>query len=272
MNESIESLYSTYTNDRVQSQLTQNRATIERELIEKIPYTNCYRNTINIAVGRQRTGKSVSITTEIIKIAEISLETHLLVHIDRNGSQGDDSFKALAPLIKIPIVYLSEDEAEGYIKNLLMYKDLYNTIKDEHLEDKIVDEQKEALLKVLYINDLDKKYLHTLIFCEDCAKSKYITTDNSYFNKLMIQCGHIQCSFFLAVQYWKALSTNIKANVSTIFVFAGFSRQQLGVILFQTNIPYTISQLYEKYMLLKGHDKMVVDSYGGNVGFDTVNL
>jgi len=269
MCESLNEVYDTFITDKINEQLINNTEELNRELIKKIPLTHSYTNSVNIAVGRQRTGKTFSILKEIIKISSVHPETHLLIYVNQSGSPNADStMTALNKLVKVPIVYVSEDEFIPLIKNIIAYKELYNTIKDQHLEERIADEQQAELFETLHINDYSRQWLHTLILLEDCAKSKLLTNEKSYVNQLMTKCGHIQCSFFLAIQYWKALNANIKANVSSIFIFAGFSRQQLSYILYQTNLPYSLSEIYDKYKLLNGHDKMIVDSYGGEVSFE----
>ncbi|EAX66092.1 hypothetical protein TVAG_583790 [Trichomonas vaginalis G3] len=149
-----------------------------------------------------------------------------------------------------------------------MYKELYNTIKKQGLEDKIIDKQRDELFETLSISNFDREFLHSLIFLDDAVKSKLITNEKSYFNQLLTQCRHIQCSFFMAVQYFKALSTNIKSNLSTLFIFSGFSRQQLNVMLYQVNLPMSINELYTQYQQLSEHGKIIVDLNKGSVKFD----
>lgn len=261
----IDDLYNDYIDTAINEHLNKNRNSLEHEAISKIPSTNCYYNSVNIAVGRQASGKTLSIMKEIIKIASMSDNTHLLVYINKTGEPTDATFESLKPMIEIPIKYVSQDNAEEYVKELLEYKQLYNTVMEQNLQDKIIDEQVDALFSKLYIDNFNRTSLHTLIFLDDAAKSPLLVKDKSYFNSLMTQCRHIKCSFFLAVQYWKALNTNIKSNVATIFIFSGFSRQQLNIILYQTNVGMPMDELWSKYIKLKTHDKLVVDSIAGNI-------
>ena len=264
---SFDEVYDSYISDRINEQLNNKSEELDRELIKPIRLTNCYTNSVNIAVGRQRTGKTYTIIKEIIKITNVHPETHLMLYVNQTGRRQDDTMEAMKTLIKCDVVYVSENDFVPLIQEILRWKELYNTIKDQHLEDEIIDEQKEQLFNVLHINDFSRRWLHTLILLEDCAKSKLLTNEKSFTNQLLTKCGHIQCSFFLAIQYWKALNSNIKANVSTVFVFAGFSRQQLSYILYQTNLPYSFNEIFERYKQLSGHQKMIVDSYNGNLTF-----
>ena len=119
----------------------------------------------------------------------------------------------------------------------------------------------------LGIDDLDKDYLHTLIMLEDATqfmKSK----GADYVNDLMTKCRHIQCSFFVIIHYWKALSTNLKSNLSTIYIFSGYSKQQLSYILYQINVDASLYTLYEQYRRLTEHGKLVIDSNYSSYRFD----
>ena len=236
----LHDVYNEYINDIIKEELNKNKGSLSKEVLSKIPYSNVYYNSITAAIGKQFKGKTLSIIKEIIIISNTSPYSHALIYINRNGSECDDTFESLKHLIHIPIVYLSHDEA------------------------------KEDLFKTLFINDFSREFLHTLVFLDDAVKSKLISNEKSYFNQLLTQCRHIQCSFFMAVQYFKALSTNIKSNISTLFIFSGFSRQQLNVMLYQVNLPMSINELYCKYQHLSEHGKLIVDTVKGNVVFDSV--
>ena len=66
--------------------LHKNKSKLDDELISKI-HNQVYvqYNTLNIAVGRQRCGKTHTIIKEIIKISAVSKRTHLLIYINKNG-------------------------------------------------------------------------------------------------------------------------------------------------------------------------------------------
>jgi hypothetical protein len=54
---SFDEVYDSYISDRINEQLNNKSEELDRELIKPIRLTNCYTNSVNIAVGRQRTGK-----------------------------------------------------------------------------------------------------------------------------------------------------------------------------------------------------------------------
>ena len=236
---------------------------LQGEKLSLIQGTNTYMNSLNVFVGRQNSGKTFSATKELIKVIKKHPETHLLVVVNKDGAPSDGTFETLKPLILIPIEYVSHENAVDFMKNLLEYKMIYNDIKSSGLEKQLPLNYKKELLDQLYINDLKRNYLHTLVLMEDATKSPLINKDGGYFNDLFTQCRHIQCSFFLNIHYWRALTTNIKSNISTAYIFGNFSRQQLQYILYQMNLESTPKEVYEVYKKLPTYNKLVVDCNTG---------
>ena len=232
---------------------------INREALTKIPGTNTYVNSVNVFVGRQRTGKTYTAIKEIIKISRNHPQTHLLVYINKDGKPNDDTFERTKDLINCSIIYVSYDNSKEYLKQLLEYKHTYNIIKDKHLENELPQKHMEELAENLSISDLSNEYLHTIILLEDATQ--FMKSKNAeYINDLMTKCRHIQCSFFVIIHFWKALSTNLKSNLSTIYIFSGYSKQQLSYILYQINLNESLKDIYDKYKLLSEHGKLIIDS------------
>ena len=232
----------------------------KREGLKIIKGTNTYLNSLNVFVGHQRTGKSYTATREIIKICRNHPETHLIVYINQTGQPSDDTFENTKDLIERPIVYVAYEQCEKFLRELLSYKDTYNKIKDHHAEATVPHELINELCDKLYIEDLSLPYLHTIIMMEDATNTATLKKGTSYINELMTQCRHIQASFFVIIHFWKALSTNLKSNLSTIYIYSGYSRQQLQYILSQMNISKTIKEVYDEYRTLGLHDKLMIDS------------
>ena len=83
--------------------------------------------------------------------------------MSKYGTQTDKTFESLKHLIQIPIIYVKyvdeEDKKKDSIQvfsKIQCYKRLYEQIKNEHLEDKIEDEQREELFDVLHINSFNQ--------------------------------------------------------------------------------------------------------------------
>ena len=249
--------------------LEMNKNNIIKERLQRI-HKDChvFYNSVNVFCGRQGSGKTFSSMKEAIKISRISPETHLLIVICKDETSTDPTVESLKPLLNIPIVYVEEDEAIEYVKNLLEYKRFYDFIKAEHLENKIVDEQVEEVFEVLHINDWKRKWLHTLIIFNDIAKSKLLKRPDGYFNQLFPICRHIQCSFFLNVQFWKSIQTEIKANITTAFIFGGFSRQQFLYIIHQLPVSVGTDELFNAYKQLSKNEKMIINCETSKVSIE----
>ena len=232
---------------------------ITKERLRKIKGTNTYANSLNVFVGRQRSGKSYQAIQEIIKISRIDPNAHLLVYINERGDCDDDTFATFKELIYLPIVYVKYSEAESYLKKLTDYKNIYNVIKNNHAEREVPKDCLNELLENLYIDDLEKAHLHTMILMEDATTQKTIKDSSSYINHLMTTCAHIQCSFFVLIHYWKALTPNLKSNIYTAYIYPGYSRQQLTYILYQMNLPDSYKDIYNVYKKMSGHQKLIID-------------
>ena len=171
---------------------------IKKERLRKIQGTNTYMNSLNVFVGRQRTGKTYQAIQEIIKISRYDRNAHLLIYVNEKGESDDDTFSIFKDMIELPIAYVKYSEFEDFMKHILNYKTIYNKIKDNHAEREVPKEYLNELYDSLYIDDFNKDYLHTLILFEDATTQKTIKDTSSYANHLMTTCAHIQCSFFVA--------------------------------------------------------------------------
>jgi hypothetical protein len=149
----------------IQKSLFKNRENLQAESLSRIhPEIHSSYNSINILVGRQGKGKSVTAWQEIIKIGAIDPVTHLIVYVTKSGIPNDRTLEALKKLIKIPIVYSSNDTAVNCVKRILAYKDLYKQILENSLQSRIEDSQRDELFEILQISDFRLPSLHTIIY------------------------------------------------------------------------------------------------------------
>ena len=238
---------------------------IQKERLRTISGTNNYANSVNVYVGRPRSGKTYLALHDIISIVRNDECCHLLVYINESGTSDDDTFNRFEQLIDVPIVFVKYDECEKFLKELIEYKNIYNKIKDTNTDVRTIpDEVVNELFEMLQIQDFNRPYLHTLILTEDATNAKVIKRSDSYINDLLTRCAHTQFSFFILIHYWKALTTNIKANLSTIYIFGGYSRQQLQYMLYQMNIPATMKEIMKEYCKLPRYGKLMIDCNTSN--------
>ena len=242
-------------------------------LISEIhPEVNIRLNSVNVVVGKQSSGKTVIALKEIIKLGVLNTH-HLFVYVTKDGQESDKTFLALKPLLMIPYIIISEKEAVEFMKDLISAKNLYYLIKREHLEDKIDEQQKKDMFQMLAINNFDKNILHTIVLFDDISNSKLFSSEKSYFSQLIRRCRHVNTSFFLLIQGWKGLKPHVKNEISTLFIFPCFNRQQLRYIYSQSASNLSFDDFYEMYtQILKrktddneSHPYLIIQcSEGGN--------
>jgi hypothetical protein len=240
---------------------------IVKERLRKINGTNTYANSVNVYVGRPRSGKTFQALHDIIAVLRNDSNVHMLIYINESGEIDDDTFERFQELITVPILFVKYKDAEKCLRSILDYKMIYNKIKNHSAEREVPKAVCEEMFDALHITDFDKPYLHTLILTEDATNAKIIKQADSYINDLLTRCAHTQFSFFILIHYWKALTTNIKANLSTIYIFGGYSRQQLSYMLYQMNIPITMKELMNQYSKMGQYRKLVIDCNLGDYGF-----
>jgi hypothetical protein len=253
----------------IDNKIAENKDVLFRETIQKIhPELHTYQNSISILVGKQGMGKSYTALKEIIKISFVDPCTHMLIIINKDGSSNDATYESLKSLIRIPVNFYSYVDAENRVKQILKYKEFYNTVKKNQLEDQIADDQAEETFGVLEINDFSRPYLHTIIYFEDCANNICFRRSVQYFPQLIATCRHNGISFFFTTQFWKGVPTELKSNATTIYIFRDFSKQQITYILQQTPLKHDLNVVYRNYKNLNNHDRMVVDTVTGKIIID----
>lgn len=268
-NEQCEAVYnSTHTFDlghmirtKVKETLHTNGSKTSSALISEIhPDINVRYNSVNVIVGKQSLGKTVVAIEEIIKISMLGTH-HLLIYVTKNGDENDLSFQSLKHLLKIPYVTISEKEAVPFIEEMLAAKSLYYRIKREHLEDQIAPEQIEALFDVLHINDFDKQTLHTLVLFDDISNNKLFSSEESFFSQQIRRCRHTNMTYFLLIQGWKGIKPHVKNEITTLFIFPCFNRQQLHFIYSQSASNLDFDEFYNFYRQMVQHKNNNPDSH-----------
>ena len=232
---------------KVMETLGTNQSKTSGAMISEIhPDINIKYNSVNVIVGKQSLGKTVVALEEIIKVSLLGTH-HLLIYVTKNGDENDLSFQSLKHLLKIPYVTVSEKDAKPFVEETLAAKSLYYRIKREKLEDKIADEQKEALFDVLHINDFNKPFLHTLVLFDDISNNKLFSSEESFFSQQIRRCRHTNMTYFLLIQGWKGIKPHVKNEITTLFIFPCFNRQQLHFIYSQSASNLDFEEFYDFY-------------------------
>ena len=183
------------------------------------------------------------------------------MYVTKNGDENDKSFQSLKHLIKIPYVTVSEKDSVEFIKTIIAEKNLYYLILREHLEDKIIDEQRDDLFKILHISNFNKEFLHTLVLFDDISNSKLFSSEESFFSQQIRRCRHTNITYFLLIQGWKGIKPHIKNEITTLFIFPCFNKQQLHFIYSQSASNLDFDEFYALYQRLLSIKNIKPDSH-----------
>jgi hypothetical protein len=250
--------------------IEQNRGKVARESLVKIdPRIHTYYNSINVLCGRQGLGKTFTAVKEIAKITTANKRTCLVVYVTKEGNKCDDTMESLKHLIRVPVQYVSEENAEKYVQMLQDAMDFYKDVKDSFDEDELNEEDVRNLFRALHIHDFEQPSLHIVIMFDDFANSKLVKKPDSFFSKFIATLRHRGFSVFICVQFWKSIPTQIKANITTIYIFGSYSKQQFRYMLDQIPLEQSWQQIYRSYQDMSENDKLVVDAISSKVVIDS---
>lgn len=218
-------------------------------------------NSFNICIGKQSTGKTTSVLKELIKLSlcKEAYNFHLIIYVSNNDS--DDTFNKLKDYITIPIVKLTYDKLDKTFEQFIKLKDLYNSIVDGKHEP--MKNELEALNKNLYVNDFSKKRLHTIILMDDAAF--VLKRETSPWFKWLCQLRHLNCTVFLCIQIWKSINPSLKSQITSIYLFGGYSRQQLNYIYQQICLDLKFDEFYNIYTKLGKNKSLIIDMINGRI-------
>jgi hypothetical protein len=85
---------------------------IVKERLRKINGTNTYANSVNVYVGRPRSGKTFQALHDIIAVLRNDSNVHMLIYINESGEIDDDTFERFQELITVPISFVKYKDAE----------------------------------------------------------------------------------------------------------------------------------------------------------------
>mgnify|MGYP001028398462 CR=1 FL=1 len=236
-------------------------------------------NSLNIIVGAQGKGKSHIVLRDIIQISRLKNSNfHLIVYISKNGNINDSTFEAQRELINLPVQVVSDTNAEDYLKELDLWKQLYDKYTHavslgsegsySSVSKVVIDDNKlQQMFKFLNIEKLGKpnQPLNTIILCEDFIKSKLLKS--AYFTNYITQLRHKHAIVYINVQFFKAIPTDYKNNCTSFFIFNGFSKQKMHYIYQQVVIPLEFDDLWHQYRSMKNHDFVLVNTRENSIEF-----
>ena len=213
-------------------------------------------NSFNLCVGNQSASKTTSVMKELIKLSMVGHDYHLIVYVTNNDS--DDTFNSLLKYINIPIVKTDYQHSDKQFESLFKLKDIYNKMVDGVIEKDV------NILPSLHIHDFNLKRLHTFILFDD-ASFIFDKNTKSSFKRWLTQCRHFNITVFCCIQIWNSLDPKLKSQLSSVFLFGGFSRERLQYIYRQLPIDLTFDEFWNMYIGLKKYQKIIIDFTNGSI-------
>src|SRR5574344_1487927 len=224
----------------------------KKKFISKIsPDINFRYNSFNLCIGPQGSSKSTSVMKELMKLSLVPNDYHLIIYVNNNSS--DDTFTSLVNYINIPVVKTDYENVEKQCEELFKLKDEYNKMVDGEIE------KDDSILQYLYVDNFDKQRLHTFILFDD-ASFIFDKTSKSKFKSWFCQCRHLNITVFACIQIFNSMDAKLKSQLSTVFLFKGFSRERLQLIYRQCCIDMSFSDFFNYYMRLKKYQKIIIDN------------
>ena len=217
-------------------------------------------NSVNVVVGKQSSGKTVIALEEIIKISMMHTH-HLLIYVTKNGDENDVSFQTLKGLFEFPYIVCSEKEAEDCVEELINAKNEYYKIRRERTKNELSEEDKEELFEILHVENFEKEFLHTIVLFDDISNSKLFSSEESFFSQQLRRCRHTNMTYFMLIQGWKGIKPHIKNEITTLYLFPGFNRQQLRYIYGQAATMLDFDAFYDAFQKLTKRKQKFPDSH-----------
>jgi hypothetical protein len=216
------------------------------------PDFHSYLNSVNISTGYQGAGKTFMSLMEALGVVLYTPNTTHLIYIRKKNY--DPTFEASKTWLELwgcHVLEIPYEEAESTVQDLFMAKNIYNIVRRvkvmrEHHQEipydaemwKLQDADVEGALEVLGLRDFNTyDWLNTIIIFDDVGNSGLFKNPDSYFNNRLKLCRDDNCIYFLNIHGITQLSPSIKANAAVVYVFKGLSKERLGVIYRQLNLP-----------------------------------
>ena len=220
------------------------------------PEVNIYYNSLNLMLGQRGSGKTFNSFNEIAMICNIPNKFHLFIYVSNNPN--DETYKRFKLLITQPIVQVNYDEAENFIQKIIDYKQDYDRIKTQHLENNLPQDIKQDMIDVLHISHFMAPSLHTLVLYDD-AMNVFKKTSSKQF-RWLLENRHTRFTYILCLQDWKGISSELKANLDSVWIFGGFPRNRYSYFFQQLACPMEKEELYRIYSKLNKRDCIIINN------------
>lgn len=225
-----ENYYQTYQNiNNYIESFYQNKDPLIIDTRKKIhPLIHFRYNSFNVCVGPQCCGKTTFLIRELILLSRLQTPYKAIIYVGSNGL--DTTFQYFKDQITIPLYYVEFNEFK---------KSFTNYIQTRNSEDHVFVIFEDA----------------TFLF-EHEDKDLY-----SFFCKLR----HYRATFWMNIHIWKNLNPSLKTQISSVYIFKGFSKKTLHYMFSQLSSCLDQSVLDGMYYSLKKHQCLWISNENGKV-------
>ena len=95
-----------------------------------------YYNSVNLAVGKQGSGKSLLFLREIMNIQN-EKNIHLFIYVTPNGDINDSTMLAIKPCLTVPLLVVAEEDLQEVVEGIVNLKNIYNDMVRDGMVDKL---------------------------------------------------------------------------------------------------------------------------------------
>ena len=217
------------------------------------PEIDIMYNSLNIFLGQRGSGKTFNAFNLAALISRVKTKFHLFVFVSNNPN--DETFRKFRPLISLPSVLVSYDKSEQFINELIDYKQAYDEIKFKHLESRITDECMDDICEHLKINNFNSPSLHTLVLYDDALEVFKKPSSKEF--RYLLENRHNRFTYILNIQDWKGISTELKANIDSVWMFGGYPRNRFCYIYNQLATFMDKEDLWDIYSQLTKREALI---------------
>lgn len=220
------------------NQQSQQNENIHNQITDIHPQIHFKYNSLNICLGKQGSGKTTFMLTELIKLSSLKQCVYDRIVYITNGEVDDITFKTLKTLIQIPIYGLNFNDAT---RELSSY----------------------------FTNRKDNQH-HIFIIVEDA--SFLLLKDNPIWVDWVCKLRHLRCTIWINLHVWRSISTMIKTQITTLFIFKGYSKEQLQQMYRQSSSNTDFKTMFCWYSLLEKREVLKISNIDGKISIINKNI
>jgi hypothetical protein len=242
------------------------------------PEINFKRNSINLLIGRHGSGKTFNILKEIIKLSQLPDKGGYNDFIYVSDKTNDDTFNELIKLVKLRTRIINYADVLKFLPDYINAKNAYAQILEKNIADMTTDDTNAHICKALDMTptEFGNDMKGTIILYDD-AINIFKSTKMRPLENLLFQNRQPRITYFIALQDFFGISTKIKRNADSVYIFGGFNDKQglsmmysqlsptiLKIYIAGLSMPFTnhvdsFVQFWDKYVRLGKNDFIILD-------------